>query len=288
MGRSDIDYLDWVVSAVTGCTRISAGCDNCYAQDYLKRFKKPMGVTLHPERLEKEMAKLARIKTPQVVGMCFTGDLFHKDVPFEFIRQVFESMDQVRQHTYLLLTKRPDRMVEFYEEEADSRGGYLVDDHIWPGVSIEDQPTADDRIPKLLSVLAAYHWVSYEPALGPVDIRDILDGSPTRDSEGMTWYQTQPPDWVVCGGESGPKARPSHPDWFRKVRDDCIAAGVPFMFKQWGEWFPNPYADWTSKQQQVVGDISMWRHKRLAKECGHDEHRRLDGEVWDQTPWGKK
>jgi len=249
MGRSNIEYLDWNITCVEGCTPISAGCANCYAQAYLKRFHKPMGVTLHPERLEIDMASLARIKEPQVVGIAFTGDLFHEDVPFFFIDRVGDAIGYIPQHTYIFLTKRADRMLEYFDQHCVGE----LPGNIWPMVSVEDQKSANDRIPFLLQIAAAHHGVSIEPMLGPVDLTKIchdyegarfetnaLSGiwecinSDSHDSVGLD-DTDHCLDWVVIGGESGPGARPMHPDWARKIRDDCKGR-CKFMFKQWGEW----------------------------------------------------
>ena len=265
MGRSNISYLDWNITCVEGCTPISAGCTNCYAQDYLKRFKKPMGITLHPERLERDMAKLARIKEPQIVGIAFTGDLFHRLVPDRFLEKVFNAIKAAEQHTFLLLTKRVDNMAAWFDEFWNFNHG--ITPNIWPGASVEDQATADDRIPKLLSIPAAHHWVSIEPMLGQVDLwpylgQRISTGAPDFLGDGPDDVVTrccEPSlDWVVVGCESGPKRRPCALGWAYQIVANCTSAKVPLFIKQLPE------------DGKVV------------------KMPRVDGRVWSQTPWGEK
>jgi protein gp37 len=212
---------------------------------------------------------------PRRIFVNSMSDLFHESVPFEYIAAVFWVMSHTTRHTYQVLTKRPARMLEFFRWVADYEDGNFQDDRIgdvasnnfaiqalgwtpahggrggydncgpgwpyknvWLGVSVENQETADERIPLLLQCPAAVRWLSCEPLLGHVDLCEMF---------GMWWNQrlaswevteSRPIDWVVAGGESGPAARPMHPDWARSLRDQCASAGVPFFFKQWGEWAP--------------------------------------------------
>ena len=243
MGRSNIEYLEWDITCVEGCTPISAGCANCYAQDYLRRFKKPMSVTLHPDRLERDMAKLTRIREPQVVGIAFTGDLFHEDVPFEFIDRVGNAIGHIPQHIYLFLTKRADRMLEYFDQHCVGE----LPGNIWPMVSVEDQKSADNRIPFLLQIAAAHRGVSIEPMLGPVElnrIEQMVGGGARFCTSALHGFQQSPEerrvipswagrslDWVVVGCESGKNRRPFDEDWVRTIRDQCCSR-VPFMYKQ--------------------------------------------------------
>jgi len=241
-----IEYLDETWNPVTGCSPISAGCRNCWARRMAARLRgrcgysadDPFRVTLREDRLIQPL----RWRKPRRIGVCFMGDLFHPDVPIYYIQQVFGAMVESRQHTYLVLTKRPDRMLEIQQRwlawRCAARAANNCLQHIWLGVSVEDQQTADERIPILLQIPAAIRWVSYEPALGPVDFEPYLprwkmafynrggrgQAMPIKIREGL--------DWVVAGGESGPGARPADPDWFRRVRDQCREAGVPFFMKQ--------------------------------------------------------
>jgi protein gp37 len=205
---------------------------------------------------------------PRRVFVNSMGDLFHDDVPFSFVAEVFSAMASAKRHIFQVLTKRPKRMLKFLSSVGSWEGWYthngkplesfggngiMVSDkrigwplpNVWLGVSIEDQDTADERIPLLLQTPAAVRWVSAEPLLGPVDLRWHIFSEPTgrfRTHAGERQIELRKPTdggglhWVVAGGESGPNARPMHPDWVRSLRDQCAAAGVPFLFKQWGEW----------------------------------------------------
>ncbi len=226
-------------------------------------------------------------KKPARVFVNSMSDLFHEGVPDEFIDQVFAIMALCPQHTFQILTKRPARMMEYFQklmcrrqwragkEDVDQETGAIIswlaafsEEHrgpdfgrqtaeamsqgwplpnVWLGTSIEDQATADARIPHLLKTPAAVRFLSYEPALGPVDIREFL----YRKMLQRIGAEMQTINWVICGGESGPGARPMHPDWARSVRDQCQAAGVAFFFKQWGGFFCarmlHSHAEWVNK-----------------------------------------
>ena len=262
MGLSKIDWTDAVWNPVTGCTKVSAGCAHCYAERMSKRLagragypaKHPFAVTLHPDRLDEPL----RWRKPRRVFVCSMGDLFHEDVPDGFIHQVFATMELARGNTYQVLTKRPERMAEFVAHRWSH-----PEPHIWFGTSVENQATADECIPHLLRCPAAVRFVSYEPALGTVDFDNgcnswlTCDGRNREANEGECCesYATSGEcfhgiDWIIAGGESGPRARPAHPDWFRSVRDQCAAAGVAFWFKQWGEWSPTS-AQWGPRESLV-------------------------------------
>ena len=260
MADTNIDWADKVWNPVTGCTKISEGCRNCYAERMSKRLAgrcgylkdNPFAVTLHPEKLEEPL----KWKKPQKIFVCSMGDLFHEKVPVDMIRSIFWTMLRCPQHRFLLLTKRPERAAEYFQEltRGDHRN---VPKNIWFGVTVENQQAADERIPLLLHIPAAKRFISIEPMVGPVDIDRlaVIDGEPSNGTisgyllDGLTgeaWdhengYLSEASEvkgigWVILGGETGPKASPLHPDWVRSVRDQCQAAGVPFFFKQWGEW----------------------------------------------------
>ncbi len=215
--KTGIEWTDATWNPVTGCTKVSPGCAHCYAEAITLRFKRggpflPGKATIqrHPERLNDP----GRWRTPKKVFVNSMSDLFHEEVPFEFVKQVFDSMKRYDWHTYQVLTKRPERMLEYVnwtdrEEWPDS---------VWVGVSVENQYWAEHRIPLLKRVPAKVHFLSVEPLLKPVNLKPYLDDI----------------EWVIVGGESGPRARPIDPDWVRQVRDDCLEARVPFFFKQWG------------------------------------------------------
>jgi len=235
-------------------------------------------VRCHPERLDAPL----HWRTPRRIFVNSMSDLFHDDVPDIFIADVFAYMAYARQHQFQVLTKRPQRMLRLltsakFAEHYDSATGIAHDDacdilgkrgefdpnrrlttdiramdptpplpNVWLGVSVEDQATADERIPLLLQTPAAIRFVSYEPALGPVSFKIEWLRCPGGAEYGHGFNRTEVHagccenhiklDWLIAGGESGPNARPAHPDWFRSARDQCAAVGVAYFFKQWGEW----------------------------------------------------
>jgi protein gp37 len=335
-----IEWTDETWNPVTGCTKVSQGCKNCYAERLWPkvegaRVKRDGGqprpfttVSMHPDRLEAPL----HWRTPRQVFVNSMSDLFHEDVPDEFIDKVFAVMGTCTWHTFQILTKRPERMLAWFgerwqaqpeeqqrflheriaeavkefrpnfppfkynpngEDRFDQVFGALDDldfctdsdnDHlytadgksnlmaggwplknVWLGVSAEDQATADERIPLLLHTPAAVRFVSYEPALGPVNfnVASAIGGWPVnvvqRGPNGLFNAMSQL-DWIIAGGESGPHARPAHPDWLRSSRDQCAAAGVPFFFKQWGNWI---------HEAQMLSDGSNVVDRYLIDEDGH-------------------
>jgi protein gp37 len=187
------------------------------------------------------------------------SDLFHEDVPEDYIDSIFAVMAQSPDHAFQVLTKRPERMMAYLCDSmriekiysvwhgtsgspAEAKAWPLP--NVWIGVTVENQEAADERIPLLLQTPAAVRWVSMEPLLGPVDLT-CVNQEPQEGDDALLgyhhhadggWMLQSKLDWVVVGGESGPNARPLHPDWARSLRDQCAEAGVPFLFKQWGEW----------------------------------------------------
>ncbi len=235
MNKSKIEWTESTWNPVTGCTKISAGCLNCYAERMARRLK-AMGqpnyrngfnVTCHQHVLDMPL----RWKKPQMVFVNSMSDLFHKDVPDDFILDIFATMWQAPQHQYQILTKRAERL-------AQLSPGLAWLDNVWMGVTVE---SADykSRIDRLRYTGAHVKFLSFEPLLGDLGELD-LDGI----------------DWVIVGGESGPGARTMEIDWVRSVREQCLARGVPFFFKQWG-----------GVNKKKAG-------------------RMLDGETWDQMPVG--
>jgi len=312
--KSRIEWTEATWNPVTGCSKVSQGCVNCYAlRDWARLSKTPTtvyygrkftDVQCHPERLDQPL----RWTKPRRVFVNSMSDLFHDAVPDEFIDQVFAVMALCPRHTFQVLTKRPERMLDYIAtnwrdgniqnrmDDIETRDRTLFPGdappplmkdwplpNVWLGTSIEDQTTADARIPLLLKTPAAVRWVSAEPLIGPVRLDEHgLHGGPGQF------------DWCVVGGESGPNARPMHPDWVRSLRDQCQAAGVPFFFKQWGEFYP---ADQVSSPDQLKakGDIGtairtgsavdlgdQWTWRIGKKAAG----RLLDGRTWDQYPGG--
>lgn len=397
---SKIEWCDAAINPVTGCTKISPGCLNCYAERQSLRLMR-MGqakyangfdVTCHPDVLDKIPGG-----KDKVIFVCSMSDLFHEDVPFEFILKVFAFVMLNPWHRFLMLTKRPDRMREFYDWWRDeSTRQQLIDLQVtmaagsvscivdpaefkrandyyldrydqsdrgvldtpvpWPlpnlalGVTVES-PDYLWRIDKLLQCPAAMRFVSVEPMLSGLDLTPYLPhyycmkcgwkgltmppdpkraalkfgamqiANPNMDyDEGCAWCPECGKqevdkifgglDWVICGGESGPGARPMHPDWARGLRDQCVAAGVSFMLKQWGEWAPvandscpakwnrypwkyghGKFVEWREPTEQFPNCTTRWSEQhfigsyttcaRVGKKIAG---RTLDGKVWDERP----
>lgn len=212
-----IEWTDATWNPVTGCTKISPGCDHCYAERFSERFRGTHGhpfetgfdLTLRPERLEQPL----RWREPRMIFVNSMSDLFHKEIPKEFIARVFDTMERAPWHTFQVLTKRSSLMRDFLRRRYGSERG---PGHIWFGVSVEDG-TKVSRIKHLRDAPAGVRFLSIEPLIGSMGKLDLT---------GI--------DWVIVGGESGPGARPMNPDWVRDIRDRCYAVGVAFFFKQWG------------------------------------------------------
>jgi protein gp37 len=288
---TSIEWADKTWSPIIGCDRVSPGCDSCYAIGTARiREANPhpriaaafAGTTQRTDAgvdwsgtvnlLNDRLAEPLGWKKPVKVFVNSLSDLFHKNVPDDFIAKVFAVMALTPQHTYQLLTKRHARMRNLLNDRhfavavrtemyTRDRHATLRQDEAWPlpnlwlGVSVENQHWANIRVPALLDTPAAVRWISAEPLLGPVDLYGDLRsgvyrcpcGAWERDSHvhtlcpdcGKPWRHKPGDariDWVVAGGESGPKARPMHPDWARSLRKQCTTANVPFLFKQWGTW----------------------------------------------------
>jgi protein gp37 len=313
--RSPIQWTGATWNPIVGCEVTSPGCKHCYAMRMAARLDL---ISLAHEAKHGEPGPLAHYRgltAPSKAGPVWNGkvamapdailmkplgwkkprrifvdamnDLFFEGVTDEMIDRVFAIMALCPQHTFQILTKRPDRMRQ-YMASIDNGGGerlegfrsaliegmaqsiwhgrtgddtvdewlavHLPLPNVWLGTSVEDQTRADERIPELLETPAAVRFLSCEPMLGPLDLASIdlpggwqevfplgqeYLGRPHVDDDGAPMTRI---DWVICGGESGLGARPMHPDWARSLRDQCAAAGVPFFFKQWGEWAPLPAA----------------------------------------------
>lgn len=343
---------------VTGCAKVSPGCDNCYAETIATRFAGSAGfpdgfaVTLRPELLGKPLTW----RKPKTVFVNSMSDLWHDEVPDAFIAAVWATMFWTSiegrppagygryyagrgiraTHTYLVLTKRHGRMRSWVRRwgdrdermamlrEAAERGWADKEDlqhawlmpavlpNVWLGLSVEDQKRADLRTPVLLDTPAAVRWLSCEPLLGQISlwpryIHDPYDPDGECTACGIEWLSSDAGHpvldehnedtgkwcdgpikpyaelhWVVVGGESGPRARPAHPDWLRSLRDQCQVADVPFFLKQHGE-FVSPIdfddsAPWNGRLHQFEDGVIVWRVGKKAA------GRTLDGRLWDQYP----
>ena len=286
MGSTKIEWATKSWNPVTGCSPISEGCAHCYAARMANRLRgrcgypkdEPFQVTIHEDRLEDPM----RWKKPQRIFVGSMTDLFLKEPNFDsvrdhygrFIPPIFDVIDQCPHHTFMFLTKRPSHMAQVlcgewscdaYGDSWHFREGKPMA-NVWIGVTCENQARADERIPILLQIPAAKRFVSLEPMLGEVDLREYVWERPIRPSVGLMEERLvyRPSlDWVILGGETGPGARPMHPDWVRSVRDQCQAAGVPFFFKQWGEWVPfgQALSDGTRLNHTSAIDVKMGHHR---------------------------
>lgn len=234
-----IEWTNATWNPVTGCTKISAGCDNCYAARFSERFRGTPGhpfemgfdLTLRPERLDQPL----RWRQSRMIFVNSMSDLFHKEIATDFVSRVFDTMEKAHWHTFQILTKRSSLMRRYLRQRYGSTRAPI---NMWFGVSVEDG-TKLSRIQHLREAPAGIRFLSIEPLIGPVGTLDLTNI-----------------DWVIVGGESGPRHRPMNPDWVRDIRNQCVAAGVPFFFKQWGGLRP--------------------------KSGGRD----LDGHLWNEFPGG--
>ncbi len=242
MNKTRIEWCDYVWNPVSGCTKVSAGCAYCYAESMAHRFwgeRKFSDVLIHPDKLNEPL----KLRKPAKIFVNSMSDLFHPDVPDEFIHDVFSHMLGFgnNRHTFMILTKRQKRMLALLGSDpffkfwlaAGTANDFDIS-HVWLGVSVEDQKTADERIPILLQTPAAHRFISVEPMLGAVDFNSII--MPDGDHLGKLFNHGTGTgiDWVICGGETGPGARPIQREWVIDLRDQCVGVSVPFFFKQWG------------------------------------------------------
>jgi protein gp37 len=219
--RSAIEWTNATWNPVTGCTKISRGCDNCYAERLAERFRGVAGhpfemgfdLTLRPERLDQPK----KWRQPRMIFVNSMSDLFHKGIPTSYVDSVFDTMEQADRHSFQVLTKRSSRMRRYVNRRY---AGGAAPSHIWLGVSVEDGACLS-RVAHLQTTAAAVRFLSLEPLIGPLGPLNL---------SGI--------HWVIVGGESGPRARPMKIDWVRAIRDQCRAEEVPFFFKQWGGFSP--------------------------------------------------
>lgn len=339
--KTGIEWTEATLNVISGCTRISPGCDHCYIPTTPplrmagRKFDgegpgSTTGLLFHPERFQLPLSW----RRPRRIFVNSLSDVFHEEVPDDFIARLFAVMGLASQHTFQILSKRHGRMRSLLgsrtfhmqvldqahllvhgevdgvkvpratgdayraaERQAIMRGPAplpypLPNVHL--GVSVEDQKRAELRIPALLDTPAAVRFLSMEPLLGPVDLTPHMpwDNSLAADPWGI--------GWVIVGGESGKGARPMHPAWARSIRDQCGNAGVPFLFKQHGEWAPGPWQHgepWLGHNDPRVGwvDLAGERHDfdafdgdltwALMRRVGkHKAGRVLDGRTWDEYP----
>jgi protein gp37 len=337
--NSRIEWTEATWNPVTGCTKVSPGCDHCYAERVTERFSGKGSfekIVFHGGRLDQPL----RWTRPRRIFVNSMSDLFHDDVPDEFIARVFAVMGLAARHTFQLLTKRHGRLRSLlnrpdFREAIAEHGSDLIGakpwrrgqvqvgqwtptacepkkvgvftlgdtlwsppwplPNVWVGVSVEDQKWADIRIPALLETPAAVRWLSCEPLLGPLDLSRWLgpvDFPPCWDDHAPSTECAKciQPQWVVVGGESGPGARPMHPDWARQLRDQCETAKVPFFFKQWGESLPlvghREYLDLPPARTNRDWDRPFGDEVTMCRVGKKAAGRELDGRTWDEYPQG--
>lgn len=275
------------------CSKPSTGCKFCYSERLNLRLGNNLLYTAeNAAKVEWRLVNLdepAKWKKPQ---MCFVesmGDLFHESIPDEMIGRVWSKMLEFPKHTFQVLTKRTSRMRELvtrFTKEAESKGLRSAD-HIWLGTSVENQEQADKRIPELLKIPATVRFLSCEPLLSDVKLsNDVIGrcyGCQSCQFQGFHQIANPKIQWVIVGGESGPSARPMHPDWARSLRDQCTAAGVAFHFKQHGEWEEEMFTD----EHAAIPDSRAFLFDdnvpmvRVGKKAAG---RVLDGRTWDELP----
>lgn len=259
--NTGIEWTDSTWNPVVGCRMVSEGCRNCYAKSLHdlrhkafqegKKLPAQYAVPFEEVQLMRDrMDTPLHWKKPRRIFVNSVSDLFHDDVPDWFIDEVIEIIRKARWHTFQVLTKRPERMFDWYQTWAEHYHAYVgrLPDNLWLGVSVENQKAANERLPYLMEIPNVWRFVSCEPLLDKVNLRqvhdpvnhmlyDCLDGIRTIYAHGMEWPSPyRQLHWVIAGGESGKDARPMHADWARKLRDDCQETGTLIFFKQWGEW----------------------------------------------------
>lgn len=341
---------------IVGCSKTSEGCDNCYAEKMAVRLAamaiklvKPIGVGKYVKVIQgrqwdgttfindEDILTPLSWKKPRVVFVCSMGDLFHPSVPYEWIDKVMALAAVLPIHTFIILTKRAQRMADYFKQgkdsllkrwedaiyemgisdrtddsDVDAAACYMYNrcnsgakvkgwgwplSNLWLGVTAENQEMANKRVPKLVKIQAAVRFVSVEPMLGPVDLTRIPARYWGNEYQGSEYNgidlsaliggsNTNNPwhlNWVICGGESGHKARPVHPDWVRNLKNQCGKAAVPFFFKQWGEWstiYPQ------GNNLQNMGQTYQYGtsfYKIGRKAAGN----KLDGKKWEEYPGGR-
>lgn len=277
-----IEWADHTFNPWVGCTKVSPACDHCYAEDWAKRFKGPAwgkerrrtsaANWKQPLKWNREAAAFREMHGRAPMVFCASlADVFDNQVPEEWRRDLFDLIGETPELVWLLLTKRPQNIAKMMPPDNFRSPPWF---NVWLGTTVENQAEADRRIPHLLSVPAAKRFLSCEPLLGPVDLRAVRGREHERDRiDALTGcelmydpdYDGQPDefayvnvsggpriDWIIAGGESGREARPSHPDWFRGLRDQCAAAGVPFFMKQLDQaTHPKTYKDFAAFPAQL-------------------------------------
>lgn len=317
---SAIEWTDSTFNPWIGCTKISPACDHCYAEALMdtrhhrvkwggERSRTSAGNWQQPRRWQKQAdAFFAEHGRRQRVFCSSLADVFDNQVPTEWRDDLWALIRDTPALDWLLLTKRPqniEKMLPIYPVWGEIKG------RVWLGTTVEDQKRANQNIPHLIKHDAAVRFVSIEPMLGPIDLNyvDFMRDCPQDCEHGHVDPSTNAfecrrcedtgktdelgIDWVIAGGESGPQARPSHPDWFRSLRDQCAAAGVPFLFKQWGEWAPGECASRAPTKTEQTATFydegwtgpTGWSFGSVTVRQSEEMHRDDEPDVWR---FGKK
>lgn len=341
MQHSKIEWCDHTFNPWMGCTKVSVGCQFCYAEELMDhryhkvqwgpqgerkrtsaamwrqplRWKSPFYQCAHCGWRGHDFESLSMVKCPHCGQMALQAararvfcaslaDVFEERAELEPWRvDLLRLIEQTPELDWLLLTKRPENVVKMIEQaqvaagaEANARGWLARFSNVWVGATVENQAAADERIPALLQVPARGRFLSCEPLLGPVDLWGENYVNPNGVRTGVVTNWLGGLHWVIAGGESGHQARPMHPDWVRSLRDECQAAGVPFLFKQWGEYIPintmpmslakaralrflRPDGSVLNGEDFITAEsVAVWRAGKAVA------GRRLDGQEWNQFP----
>lgn len=298
--NSNIEWTNHTFNPWIGCTKVSPACDHCYAEQVAKRMQVSWGSGELRKRTSaanwkeprKWDRKAAREGVRYRVFCASLADVFDNEVPTDWREDLWQLIRETPNLDWLLLTKRVGNIWNMLPE--DWGNGWS---NVWLGITVVTQAEADRDVSKLLKVPAALRFISAEPLLGPINLTRLA-----RETENWTFFDdaltgfrahqcggssgNNKIDWVIAGGESGPDARPMHPDWVRSLRDQCVGAGVPFFFKQWGEWAPNcDHGKPLSKPACTTIGRPAPGKKGVMFRCGKkNAGRTLDGETWDQVP----
>lgn len=341
--QSAIEWTETTWNPWQGCHKVSPGCKNCYMFRDKKRYGQEPNTVVRSH--DKTFYAPLKWQEPRQIFTCSWSDFFIEEAD-AWRDEAFAIMSLTPQHTYQVLTKRPQRMLEYLDDcnwepriydavaqlarkmgwkKWPDDGRFIMRTepleflpNVWLGVSVEDQKTADERIPLLLKTPAALRWLSMEPLLGPVDLSNVRYRNPDFDESDLItmdvlrgiveMHDTMSSsavddcdaiDWIVTGGESGPESRPTHPDWYRSIRDQCGKAEVPFFFKQWGEWYGGPSRNGDSGPFRICrgGRVEgtdypthpeyffMFGADTVVQKVGKKKAGRLlDGREWNETP----
>lgn len=332
--KTKIEWTDATWNPITGCSIVSSGCKNCYAMKLagtrLQHHPSRAGLTAETKtgpvwngqvRFNQEwLDQPLKWRKPRMIFVCAHGDLFHENIPDEWIARVFAVMRSAPQHTFQVLTKRPERMWSWLNqcaqwdgwithngqpvEKAYNGDGIIVADannwplkNVWLGVSVEDQKQVAKRIKPLLMSPASVRFISAEPLLSEINLKhiqtysyasseDVLNAftgimqSYRHDGGGMSELPGKI-HWVIAGGESGDNARPMNPRWARDLRDQCQTSGIAFFFKQWGNWVEYAGRGQADYKRNPIVDVGGTPMMRVAKK---EAGRLLDGREWNEIP----